>query len=133
MLSTWTLASEECRWKLLYPQFSYYPQKKSPRGVLWIKMFCEFSSYSTENTRAGVFCFIKLQPPAILTKILLHRRFHVNFFKISQNTFLWNTSTRLLLYPLIPIFHSRKMAHKINSIHRKALKLVYGDSRYPTF
>ena len=31
------------------------------------------------------------------------------------------------------MFHSRKMEHRINSIHERALKLVYQDSTDPTF
>ena len=35
--------------------------------------------------------------------------------------------------PLIWMFHSRKMEHRINSIHKRALKLVYQDSPDLTF
>ena len=35
--------------------------------------------------------------------------------------------------PLIWMFHSRKMEHRINSIHKRALKLVYRDSPGLTF
>ena len=38
-------------------------------------------------------------------------------------------SSRFSNCPLIWMFHSRKMEHKINSIHKRALKLVYQDSR----
>ena len=35
--------------------------------------------------------------------------------------------------PLMWMFHSRKMEHRINSIHKRALKLVYQDSHNLTF
>ena len=37
-------------------------------------------------------------------------------------------SSQFSYCPLIWMFHSRKMEHRINSIHKRALKLVYQDS-----
>ena len=37
-------------------------------------------------------------------------------------------SSRFSYCPLIWMFHSRKMEHRINSIHKRVLKLVYQDS-----
>ena len=42
-------------------------------------------------------------------------------------------STQFSYCPLIWMFHSRKMEHRINSIHKRALKLVYQDSLDLTF
>ena len=37
-------------------------------------------------------------------------------------------SSQFSYCPLMWMFHSRKMEHRINSIHKRALKLVYQDS-----
>ena len=37
-------------------------------------------------------------------------------------------SSQFSYCPLIWMFHSRKMGHRINSIHNRSLKLVYQDS-----
>ena len=42
-------------------------------------------------------------------------------------------SSQFSYCPLIWMFHSRKMEHRINSIHKRALKLVYQDSPDLTF
>ena len=42
-------------------------------------------------------------------------------------------SSQFSYCPLIWMFHSKKMEHRINSIHKRALKLVYQDSPDLTF
>ena len=42
-------------------------------------------------------------------------------------------SSQFSYCPLIWMFHSRKMEHRINSIHKRALKLVYQGSPNLTF
>ena len=44
-----------------------------------------------------------------------------------------SVSSQFSYCPLIWVFHSRKMEHRINSIHKRALKLVYQDSPDLTF
>ena len=41
-------------------------------------------------------------------------------------------SSQFSYFPLIWTFHSGKMGHWINSIHKRGLKLVYQDSHYIT-
>ena len=54
----------------------------------------------------------------------------INGRKMPMKTFL---SSQFSYCPLIWMFHSRKMEHRINSIHKRALKLVYQDSPDLTF
>ena len=42
-------------------------------------------------------------------------------------------SSQFSYCPLIWMYHSRKMEHRINSIHKRAFKLVYQGSHDPTF
>ena len=49
----------------------------------------------------------------------------INKRKILMKTFV---SSQFFYCPLIWMFHSSKMEHRIDSIHKRALKLLYEDS-----
>ena len=53
------------------------------------------------------------------------------YMDINKRTMLMKAfvSSQFSYCPLIWMFHSRKMEHRINSIHKRALKLVYQDSK----
>ena len=53
---------------------------------------------------------------------------------INKRRMLMKDFLSLVSYcPLIWMFHGRRMEHKVNSIHKRALKLVYEDSYDITF
>ena len=54
----------------------------------------------------------------------------INKGRVLMNAFV---SSQFSYCPLIWMFHSRKMEHRINSIHKRALKLVYQNSHDLTF
>ena len=68
---------------------------------------------------------VKLHALAIISKYIdiNKRRMPMKAFVFSQFSYC----------PLIWMFHSRKMGHRIYSIHKRALKLVYQDSHDLTF
>ena len=68
------------------------------RGVLWKKVFLEISQNSQENTCARVSFLMKLQVFNFIKKETLAQAFPCELCEISKNTFLQNTSGRLLLY-----------------------------------
>ena len=57
------------------------------------------------------------------------------YMDISKRRMLMSdfVSSRFPYCPLIWMFHNRKMEHRINSIHKRALKPVYQDSHDLTF
>ena len=54
----------------------------------------------------------------------------INKRRMPMKAFL---SSQFCYCPLIWMFHSRKMEHRINNIHKRTLKLVYQDSPDLTF
>ena len=129
LLSTWRLIDKECWWKLLYLR-SFYATLRSSRPEVFYKKVAlwNFAKFRRKhlclslmfNKVAGA-CNFNKNTPAQASPCKSFQNFAERVF--------WNTCWRLLLYPLISMFHSRKMAHKINTIHKRALKLVYEDSR----
>ena len=69
----------------------------------------------------------------------LCKRASKNLARIAKYVDKWRmlmkafVSSQLSYCPLIWMFHSRKMEHRINNIHKRALKLVYQDSPDLTF
>ena len=53
----------------------------------------------------------------------------VKFMPFFKRRFMLNTfiESQFSYFPLIWMFHSRKLNHKINHIHERALRLVYND------
>ena len=89
-------------------------------------------------------CSIKNEGSAKLLGIHLNNDLNFDYHALARIAKYMDINKRRMLMkafvssqfsycPLIWMFHSRKMEHRINSIHKRALKLVYQDSPDLTF